>query len=790
MARRRRLRDLLRRVSALDPGSVLTPYWLVGCNHVGERTRALGRPELLNLGHLSLGNDVLLDSREAPIHLRTARTAELLIGHGTSIEFGAVISAEVSVRIGERVKLGPFVSIRDHGDDGRAGAAVEIGDGVRVGIRAQIEPGARIGEGATILPGAIVRGDVPAGATYDGAERARGGDQAREANRTHEAETAPSVTDTAPALRGGASVTDTAPALRGGAVFAARVQHAAVVIADFTADSLRAPLGQPDFDGLCVDAEIAPFGQVVQSLHALTQRPEAPTVAVVWTLADHVSNAFRRRSLGERVPLETILAEVDAFAALLTAHAHAARFMIVPTFVLPPHQRGLGMLELSPEGLGAAVMHMNLRLAQALADAPNVFVLDAQRWVAAAGPGAMNPKLWHMGKVPFSAEVFAEAARDIKAALRGAIGLSRKLIVLDLDETLWGGVVGDVGWENLVLGGHHAEGEAFVEFQRKLLALTRRGITLAVVSKNEESVALEALRRHPEGVLRPEALAAYRINWRDKAQNIAEIAEELNLGLASFVFIDDNPVERSRVGEALPEVYVPDWPADPTQYVRALEALRCFDTPDISAEDVERTRMYGVERERGALKAQVASFEDWLKALELEVAFERLQPSNLSRTAQLMNKTNQMNLRTRRLSERELLEWSQGLGREVWAVHVSDRLGDAGLTGILSLERKGAEVAIEDYVLSCRVMGRRVEEALVWAAVERARALGGGRLLARPIPTAKNKPCLDFWAKTPFANESDALVWRLSDALQKPEHVRIEGLTDSPSLQTAARMES
>jgi FkbH-like protein len=362
--------------------------------------------------------------------------------------------------------------------------------------------------------------------------------------------------------------------------------------------------------------------------------------------------------------------------------------------------------------------------------------------------------------VAFGDAVLAEAARDIKAALRGLSGGARKLVVLDLDDTLWGGIVGDVGWQALRLGGHDPVGEALVAFQKELKELTRRGVILAVVSKNEESTALEAMRSHPEMVLKPEDLVAWRINWQDKARNIAELVAELNLGLQSVVFIDDNPVERARVRETLPEVLVPEWPEDKLLYPSAFAQLRCFDVPAVSKEDAERTQLYASERSRQTLMDQVGSLDDWLLKLEIKVTAEPLNPTNLARTAQLLNKTNQMNLATRRLTEPELTAWAAGAGRALWAVSVADRFGDAGLTGIVSVEAKDGACRVVDYVLSCRVMGRKVEETMVHLAIESARALGASTLEARLLPTKKNKPCLDFWKRSGLeAPEAELFRW-------------------------------
>jgi FkbH-like protein len=283
-------------------------------------------------------------------------------------------------------------------------------------------------------------------------------------------------------------------------------------------------------------------------------------------------------------------------------------------------------------------------------------------------------------------------------------------------------------------------------------------------------------------VLKMEDISAYRINWRDKASNIVEIVKELNVGLQSVVFIDDNPVERARVREALPEVFVPEWPEDKMQYVPTLLSLRCFDVPSISQEDLERTKMYAQERARGELKAQFTSLDEWLGGLDIRVRFEALGPSNLPRTTQLLNKTNQMNIRTRRLSEAELLAWAREPNHELWAVHVSDKFGDAGLTGILGLEFGSGVASVVDYVLSCRVMGRKVEETLVWAAVERAKQRGVKRVIAPFFPTAKNKPALTFWqGSSGFAYDEAAntFTWDGSHEYAIPRCITALGLESS-----------
>jgi FkbH-like protein len=739
---------------------LLAPLYLLPCDRVGAGARSHGRPVINNAGSIAIGDRAILNSMFAPVRLSTGPRGQIVIGDDAAINFGTSISAEDRVTIGHRVSLGPYVTLADSdGDDeanGEAGSQpIVIGDDVWLAARVRVRKGAVIGDGAVITAGSTVEGEIPAGVVA-------GGVPARVLRRKEPGDVAKEV----PSACAPAALT-TETDVRG------------LLISDFSVQELALHLRAGDELGPTVDAVAAPFDQVVQTLLGLdvAAREHRADFAVVWTRPESIA-AFHERLLGQTVSLDAILAEVDAFAARIKAASGSIKHLFVPTWVLPPHERGLGIIDLREGGAAHALLKMNLRLIDALAGTPNVFVLDAARWMAAAGKQAGGSKLWFLGKVGYAAEVFAEAARDLRAALRGLRGAARKLIVLDLDDTLWGGIVGDVGWENLRLGGHDAEGEAFVELQSRLKALSRRGVLLAVVSKNEESVALEAIARHPAMVLKLEDLAGYKINWRDKAANIAELVAELNLGLQSVVFLDDNPVERARVREALREVFVPDWPEDKLACPEALHALRCFDTPTISREDLDRTRMYAAERGREAQKKGVGSLDDWLAGLGTHVRFARLDATNLARTTQLLNKTNQMNLSTRRLGEAELMSWAHAPGHEVWAVNVADSFGDAGLTGILGIEREGTTARVVDYVLSCRVMGRRVEETMLAAAVQRARELGAETLEARHLPTAKNKPCLGLLQASCFHHDDlgSTFRWSTREPYPRPRAIVVEGI--------------
>lgn len=742
--------------------SASAPFYLRECDNVGARPRTIGKPNIDNLGTIEIGSDFICNSTFAPVELGTAHDGRIEIGDSVAINFGTSIHATTRVRLGDRVSIGPHSILWDtaRGPEAEADEAlpIDIGDDVWLAGRVTVLPGASVGAGSVITAGSVVDGAIPAGVLAGGSparviRSLSASDDATDltasaANAPAQSSAAKSATPTnAPAPRA-------VPTLRG------------VVLADFTIADLAIRL-EDDSESPSMTVAYSPFDQVIPQL---LQGPadDATDFCVVWTRPDAVSPAFRRVLAMEGATEEEILKDVDAFCDLVVQAAPKYRMVFVPSWTMAAHHRGLGMIDTRPGGATWSLNIMNHRLMQRLSSSSQIFVLDASRWVEAAGRPATSTRAWYMGKVVFQGATLAEAARDIKAAARGLAGQARKLLVLDLDDTLWGGIVGDAGWENLRLGGHDPEGEAFVDFQRLIRQMTKRGIVLGIVSKNTESVALQAINSHPEMVLKQTDFVGWRINWSDKAKNIADLAADLNLGLQSVVFIDDNPVERARVRETLPEVLVPDWPEDKLLYPSAFLSLRCFDTPVISKEDAERTSLYAAEKSREASMAQVGSIDDWLMSLDIRVTAEPLSAANLPRTTQLLNKTNQMNLTTRRQTEAELTAWVSSSARALWAISVSDRFGDAGLTGILSVEAGDAGCQIVDFVLSCRVMGRKVEESLLALAVQWANERGLGKVVAAVKPTAKNKPCQDFFAGSGYDVDESGLVYTWDSATLYP----------------------
>lgn len=482
--------------------------------------------------------------------------------------------------------------------------------------------------------------------------------------------------------------------------------------------------------------ETAPFGQVYQSLSSSSES----WLEIVWTLPERVLPYFKKACQLEEVTHEDVLADVDNFAQRLIM-ASEKRYIFVAAWHLPAHI-GYGMLNWK-DGLGLSnlLAKCNIMLAEKVSKSSNIFMLPTDSWME----GLKNPlssKMWYAAKIPYISNVFENAAKDIVQYIDAIRGRSRRLIVVDLDNTLWGGVVGENGWPGLRLGGHDHVGEAFREFQLALKSLSNRGVQLAISSKNDEAVALEAIDKHPEMILKKEDFVSWRINWNDKAVNIAELAEEINLGLESIVFIDDNPAERSRVSDALKGVLVPDWPEDPSIYVDTLHSLRCFENTTITKEDRARTTLYISERKRRDVKYNVKNNDDWLRRLGTTVTASHVNLNNISRVTQLFNKTNQLNLSTRRLSEQEIMAWLDNITRSMMAISVTDQFGDMGLVGVISVETSGLKGRLVDFVLSCRVMGRQVEETLLHLAASELANRGASIMEIIYEATERNGPTL------------------------------------------------
>lgn len=527
-----------------------------------------------------------------------------------------------------------------------------------------------------------------------------------------------------------------------------------------------------------IEVRVGPFDQTLQLLRNPYDKTWefGPDIVFVWQRPEGLSAEYRKVHSLEPLDYNSLLEDVDQVSESLTRVSErcSAVWIVEPT--VPASTRILGLGDSNPTfGFRRALVAMSSRLHENLAETPNVRVISPLPWLVAPE----EPRLWHLSKQFFSTACLRLAASDLASFARAAWGQSRKLLVLDLDDTLWSGLVGELGPSGIRLGGHDPIGEAHQEFQREILALQRAGVLLAIVSKNDELPAMEAIRNHPEMILRPERFAAWRINWRDKATNVAEILAELELGQDAAVFIDDSPSERGRVREQLPGVLVPEWPKDKLLYPSSLRNLRCFDRDRITSEDVERTRMIQAQRERKSARESIGSEQDWLASLHLTIESEPINQANLPRAAQLLNKTNQMNMATRRMSEAQLMDFVREPNTWARAFRVSDRFGEYGLTGLVSA-RMSAEsphpvAQLIDFLLSCRVMGRQVEQAMLSLACEWARSQGAMQLRAGLQPTERNAPMKAFFDSLAHVEPTEA-GYRIDLAapIECPDHVTVK----------------
>jgi FkbH-like protein len=510
-----------------------------------------------------------------------------------------------------------------------------------------------------------------------------------------------------------------------------------------------------------VQASAAPYGQIYQILldgnHSAWSSD--PHTLVVWTTPDLTLPAFARllRFEFESAAAEHdgVLREAERFADAVLKAADRVGLILVPTWILPTHERWIQTL-VWRNGVGPAnlLARANLILAEKFAGAKNIVLMDAAYWQASLPRSAFDPRMFAVAKILYSQNLYEKAAAEMKAVMRGALGQTRKVMVCDLDNTLWGGIVGDDGAQNLKLGSPDPLGECFCAFQKTLKGFAARGILLAICSKNEEETALSVIEEHPAMLLRKNDFVAWRINWKNKAENLVELADELNLGLDSFVFLDDSPQERDQIRQLLPQVLTPDLPQSPSDYAPFLSSLNCFETSNIGKEDWERTQMYRAERDRKDSMDLSGGIEGWLGSLQIEVKATQLRRENLPRAAQLLNKTNQFNLSLRRLDEKSFWDWAEDPSHSIYTFNVSDRFGDFGLVGLSSFSLNGGEAQITDFVMSCRVMGKKVEEALLGYTVECAKASGANRVIAAPVDGPRNEPARTFFAAKGASNGS------------------------------------
>jgi FkbH-like protein len=537
--------------------------------------------------------------------------------------------------------------------------------------------------------------------------------------------------------------------------------------------------------GIALDVIQPSYDQVAQE--ALT-----PDSQVNSSKPDAVLLALDYRAL----PLKLSLADAEASSATVQGvigylqvlrngiKANSNAVCIFQTFA-PPVETLFGSLDRAlPGTLRSLVDNINRELAEYVLGSGDA-LLDVAGLAETVGLADWhNTQLWNMAKFSFSDELIPLYADHVARTVAAIRGKSRKVLILDLDNTVWGGVIGDDGIEGIKVAQGDATGEAHLAVQRLALDLRQRGIVLAVSSKNTDEVARAPFERHPEMLLKLDHIAVFQANWNDKATNIQAIAEELLLGLDAMVFLDDNPVERGLVRKLLPQVAVPELPEDAAYYARTLAAGGYFEAVAFATEDLKRAGFYQDNAKRANLQKQVGGVDAYLASLDMTITFQPFDATGRARIVQLINKSNQYNLTTHRYTDPEVTAAENDPEVFTLQVRLADIFGDNGMISVVICRPgEAGEWDIDTWLMSCRVLGRKVEHMVLREILEHARAAGVHKLTGTYRPTDRNKLVADHYAKLGFKKvveqESGLTGWELfvkdADPERVPMHVVSHG---------------
>lgn len=496
-----------------------------------------------------------------------------------------------------------------------------------------------------------------------------------------------------------------------------------------------------------VGVELYEAGYAQYRLEVLDQSSELhrfrPDVVVVAVSAADVDLPDRTDD-----PDAAVEAELGRWTSLWDQIGVLGARVIQRNFALPA-ELALGHVAVKMPGSRYAMLHrLNARLGEAAGD--GVAVVDCERLSALAGKGVwFDPRYFFRAKQAVGLNAIPLLARHTAAVLAAGLGASKKCLVLDLDNTLWGGVLGEDGIGGIAVG-HGPVGEAFSAFQRYVLQLKDKGVILAVCSKNNEADVRHVFQEHPDMLIRLDDIALLAASWEDKPTVVRSIATTLGIGLDSLVFVDDNPAEREAVRELVPGVDVIALPAEPAHYVSALAAYPFFETAAVTEDDTARTAQYRARAEVSTLRTSAGTVEEFLESLEMEVEIEGLNDLNLPRAAQLVNKTNQWNLTGRRHGQSDVQQMATDPAWDSQVLRLRDRFADHGIVGVLLAEQQGTALSIDTWLLSCRVIGRNLELSMLGALVDQARRRGCRTVTGTYVRLGKNHQVADLYGRLGF----------------------------------------
>jgi FkbH-like protein len=557
------------------------------------------------------------------------------------------------------------------------------------------------------------------------------------------------------------------------------------LLASFTADFLKPCLVVEAAQyGVGVEMWTGPFGQVEQQIMdpgSELYRSEPEMVIVLTRVEDWMPDLAWRFVGYTPQGLSESRRELRGRLEMLVQNLRqrTSAKILVGNFALPvwlAASQEDPLLEISQVGFWA---QLNDDLASLCRQTPGVIALDVAAAAREVGSVAWtDARLAWLARAPLSVAALTALAKRTARRLRATFFPPKKCLVLDMDDTLWGGILGEAGLGGIALGPDYP-GNVFVDFQRRVLALRDRGILLAAASKNNEAEVLQVLAEHPSCLLKREHFAAFEVHWQDKAASLRNIAQKLNIGTDALVFFDDNPVEREWVSSQLPDVSVVPVPKHVMDYGRVLDEGGWFDAMTFSIEDRQRADQYAHQEVRAQLRSSMGSLEDFIRSLEMKVTVGPVGAETLGRVEQLLGRTNQFNLTTRRHTASQLEAMIAAGALALWA-RVEDRFGDNGIVGVaIALPADACHWVLDTLLLSCRVLGRQVETAMLAVLEETIRQRGGVQLRGEFIPTSKNQPAADFFQRhgyQPIQEKAGAWELRLDATRAMPESYVVKRL--------------
>ena len=485
-----------------------------------------------------------------------------------------------------------------------------------------------------------------------------------------------------------------------------------------------------------------------------------------------VYDFFYEKNIDERK--EIVKEKLEEIINLAKTFVDNTNNKIVISNLTIPSYSSLGVLETKDYGISQMILEFNEKLNIRLRNENSIYVYDLFQFYYRFGE--KNIAEVHkiaIGDIKITFDYIPYLAEEFVGYIKPYLGLNKKCIVLDLDNTLWGGIVGEDGFDGIKLG-PEPPGNIFMNFQRWLLALHQRGIILAINSKNNSDEALKVIREHKHMILKEEHFATMKINWIDKIQNMKDIADDINISLDSIVFFDDDPINCEIIKDALPQVLTINLPKDPSLYLSVIQNMNDFNVLKITEEDKKRGEMYFQQKQRNELKNETVNLEKYLEKLQTKVTITNADQVTIPRISQLTMKTNQFNLTTKRYPEEEIKKMTNDSQTRVVCAQVEDKFGDNGITGafIIKLENK-KELYIDTFLLSCRVIGREIEQAMMSFIINEAKKEGLEKIVAEFIPTKKNSPASDFLNKCGFKKEGKMWVFNTSKEFKKPSIVSL-----------------